>query len=450
MKQFAFRILTLIAIMLWSCSDNDNLLTGEPELPAETKGSVFSIVNADGEKVSEFSHNFGKYFLDINVDGEWEIESDATFLAPAVKKGIGPKRVPLIVGSNWAEQRAGGITLRTSQPISRGGDGMSAYVSATQEGNPNLDEVKSLFSSNRGAGYSYTPNTNFTLGTNIEVFNMKNLDSLQRSGNYLLYVDDYIAHVEESILTASSDHELSSKLAVSASLDFGYSNFSINVSGHFDGGKEESETSEYAVKRVKSYMFSREINWANLLSIAASSKEKDSQVFSPGFIYLRNKFLTSVKSASTQGEKNVACKEFISKVGPTFIAKGVMGCTLDYYIKASKTVLKEGMTVGGALELKFAESIKVEGEGEYTAEEKNITKNTEASIVVRGGDVKKVSIITTGGALANEEFIAWQQSVTPLQSVLVDMRLEPIYYLIEDDDARQILRDYIESVLKSN
>jgi len=451
MKRFVYGLVAFMTTMLWSCSDSDDILSKEPGgMPAETVEQTLCIVNSDGEKVTSFSHDFGEYYLDINVEGEWELISDVSFLAPAQTKGTGPQRVPLLVGNNWTEQRTGSITLRSKQPISRGGDTRSACVYATQEDNPNLDEVKTIFSSNRGTGYSYTPNTNFTMGTNIEIFNMKNLETLQKDAPYLLYTDDYIPHVEETVMTALSDHELSSKLAVSASLDLKFSKFSVNVSGHFDGKKEESTTSEYAVKRLKSYMFSREINWPNLLSLASANKENESQVFSPGFIYLRDQFLAGIESATTDEEKETACKEFISKVGPCFIAKGVMGCTMDYYIKVDKSLLSDSLTVGGALELKILESIEVKGEGEYSEDEKKVMKNTEACITVRGGDVKQVSIITTGGSLENKDFLAWQQSVTPIQSVLVDMKLEPIYYLICDDEARQILRDYIESVLQSN
>ena len=52
---------------------------------------------------------------------------------------------------------------------------------------------------------------------------------------------------------------------------------------------------------------------------------------------------------------------------------------LDYYISVDKSLLKDGMTAGGALEFKLKVSIgiDVKGEGDYSQDQKNILEKTE-------------------------------------------------------------------------
>ena len=140
------------------------------------------------------------------------------------------------------------------------------------------------------------------------------------------------------------------------------------------------------------------------------------------------------------------CKDFCSEVGPCFISKSVMGCVLDYYISVDKSLLKDGMTAGGALEFKLKVSIgiDVKGEGDYSQDQKNILEKTEAKVNIRGGNVNEVCILATGGVLENEQVLSWQQSVEPSTAVMIDMKLVPIYLLINDQTAHDALKAYVD------
>jgi hypothetical protein len=68
---------------------------------------------------------------------------------------------------------------------------------------------------------------------------------------------------------------------------------------------------------------------------------------------------------------------------------------------------------------------------------------------VRGGDVSLVNILVTGGELYDSDVTAWQNSCRATHAVMVDLSLIPIYALIVNDYARQVLSDYFNIKLKS-
>ena len=75
-------------------------------------------------------------------------------------------------------------------------------------------------------------------------------------------------------------------------------------------------------------------------------------------------------------------------------------------------------------------------------------KNVEAKINVRGGEVSKVSILSTGGTLENKVLLDWQQSITPQKAVMIDMKLVPISLLMTNPVAKAHLQEYLETVGK--
>lgn len=87
----------------------------------------------------------------------------------------------LLVGSNWGAARTGGVTLYSADAASTRaeGDGTTTTVNQTSKFDPS--DVKDLLSSNKGAGYSYQPYSNYCLGTHIQLFNMKNLAAISDS-----------------------------------------------------------------------------------------------------------------------------------------------------------------------------------------------------------------------------------------------------------------------------
>ena len=98
-------------------------------------------------------------------------------------------------------------------------------------------------------------------------------------------------------------------------------------------------------------------------------------------------------------------------------------------------------------------NIKASGGGTIdigvSKEATNLMNKTTSTVKVRGGDVSKVCVLVTGGWLLDSEVTAWQTSCTPTRAVMVDMALVPIYVLITDAYAREVLTNYFELKLKN-
>lgn len=442
----------LLGFSVTSCNDSNVL----PDVPADDNGeentevveqTPFTIVDKQGKPVDVFSADFNEYYIQVNVPGKWRLSTDNDYLVPLQKEGEGPTLVRLFVGINWYQSRSGNISLQQldadATTRSTGGD---VYTRATtQAETPDMSETMKMISSNKGAGYSYLPNSNYCLGTNMQIFNMSRLDSLQQAMRYDLFVDEYYPQVEEEVTMANSQEELSDKLSVAASVNVNFSAFSVDVKGHFGSSSSSSTEKEYAVKRLKSYQYTREINYMNLIALIKQDSTLANEIYAPGFQMKVTEFETAIKAATSEDQKKKLCKDFCDEVGPCFISKAVMGCVLDYYISVNKSVLGETMTAGGALDLQYSVTVKIEGTGDYTEEEQKILENIEAKITVKGGDVTMVSILPTGGQLKGEDVEEWLLSVAPTTAVLIDMKLVPIYLLIDDTAAHDALKDYIDT-----
>ena len=122
-----------------------------------------------------------------------------------------------------------------------------------------------------------------------------------------------------------------------------------------------------------------------------------------------------------------------------------MGTVLDYQISVDSTLLRDTLSVEAALEASF--QTKVVGGGGtinigVSKEAIDLMSKTTATVKVRGGDVSKVCILVTGGVLNDSDVTAWQNSCRPTLAVMVDMSLVPIYALITDLYAREVLTNY--------
>lgn len=446
-KYLAAGILALsVSVGITSCS-SDTPFVQYPDVEEEILAtSPFTLVDGGGNAVDNLSSEYGEYFIKVNAEGPWKLEVDKDFLAPLRTEGEGPDLIPIYVGCNWSEARQGNITLHLNGAATRNGESIFTRA-ASQKATPDMEAVKKMISSNKGAGYSYQPNSNYCLGTNMQLFNLGRLDSLQQAIRYDLITDEYYPQVEEEVSTATSQEDLSRKLSVAASVNLNFNAFAIDVKGHYGSSSTNTQDKEYGVKRLKSYQFTREINYMNMVALVNERPELRNEVYAPGFIQKVEEFTKDIKAAgNSQTTIEKLCKDFCSEVGPCFISKSVMGCVLDYYISVDKSLLKDGMTAGGALEFKLKVSIgiDVKGEGDYSQDQKNILEKTEAKVNIRGGNVNEVCILATGGVLENEQVLSWQQSVEPSTAVMIDMKLVPIYLLINDQTAHDALKAYVD------
>lgn len=429
-----------------SCSD-EVLQETTPEVDGTIDGNAtLSIVDQAGNPVQNVSNKYGTYYVKVDAEGEWELNTESAFLVPAEKKGYGPALVSLAIGNNWGEARQGGITLITqSTGVSTRAEA-NTRTDVNQDANSDIKGTMALLSSNKGTGYSYLPNTNYCLGTHIQIFNMSNLDSLQKANKIDYIKDELFPQVEEQVITASSQEALSQKLAVSASVNLNFNAFSLDVNGAYGSSTEKRDSMQYAVKRMKSYQYTREINYYNILKQAEDDKELEAKLFAPGFLRMKQRFeanFTGETPVTDAAKIKSLCKDFCDEVGPCFISKSVMGCVLDYYMSCSASILNDTLSVSGALDLKIS-AVVVHGDGKFSNAENKAISSMDAKVIIKGGDVNKISILTTGGTLKDSLVTEWQQSIEPAKAVMIDMKLVPIYELISNAKAHDTLKAYIE------
>ncbi|MBR1506306.1 MAG: hypothetical protein IJ614_09385 [Prevotella sp.] len=416
----------------------------------------FTILGSPGNGVVNTGASYGEYTAYINVPGKWSVATEKGLANIYPSSGEGPTTAIVQVGENWGTMRENVLTLTTQDAATRAAGDSDYKLSIVQSGSPELDSISTVFSANKGAGYSYMPGGEYCDGALIQLFNLVTLDSIQQATGVRLISDAIFPQTEQEYITADSQSGLVKGLTVNASIgmDFGkVKNKSGSGSIGVDVGKghQEKSKNKYALKRLKTTQFTREIQYMNVMALLkqATTREEKRKLLSPGFLSVQETFAKDITAAKgNTAKQNDLCDKFVSEIGPCFISKSVMGVVLDYQISVDSTALRDTLGVQVALEASFQKNIKSSGGGSidigYSKEATNLMDKTTATVKVRGGDVSKVCILVTGGVLEDSEVTAWQTSCTPTRAVMVDMSLIPIYALITDDYARQVLADYFK------
>ena len=305
-----------------ACTD-DELTNG---IDNALQQPTIQLVDASGNPVSMISGKYGKYYLKVEADGKWEVKSQNDFIALPQAKGEGDATIPVLIGCNWGEARVGGISISRQDVTTRAEGGTTVTVNQTAEFDP--ESVKNLLSSNKGAGYSYQPYSNYCLGTHIQLFNMGKLDSIQNASGYSLITDEIYPVVEEEVTTADSESALTEKLSIAASVNLNFNSFAADVKGAYESSSSSTAKKQYAVKRMKSYQYTREVNFMNIMAMANEDKDMANVILAPGFRMMKKNFednIDSLAAKNTDGtldaEIKKACKTFVDEIGPCFVSK---------------------------------------------------------------------------------------------------------------------------------
>ena len=453
-RNITYSALVLAAALAAACSSSEDM-TGNGMAVGESK-APFTILGSPGNGVVNTGASYGEYTAYINVPGKWSVATEKGLANIYPSSGEGPTTAIVQVGENWGTMRENVLTLTTQDAATRAAGDSDYKLSIVQSGSPELDSISTVFSANKGAGYSYMPGGEYCDGALIQLFNLVTLDSIQQATGVRLISDAIFPQTEQEYITADSQSGLVKGLTVNASIgmDFGkVKNKSGSGSIGVDVGKghQEKSKNKYALKRLKTTQFTREIQYMNVMALLkqATTREEKRKLLSPGFLSVQETFAKDINAAKgNTAKQNDLCDKFVSEIGPCFISKSVMGVVLDYQISVDSTALRDTLGVQVALEASFQKNIKSSGGGSidigYSKEATNLMDKTTATVKVRGGDVSKVCILVTGGILEDSEVTAWQTSCTPTRAVMVDMSLIPIYALIADDYARQVLADYFK------
>lgn len=338
-----------------------------------------------------------------------------------------------------------------------------------------LLEVEDAVSAVRGAGYTYRDHQSYCVGTDMEVFNMRLLRSMEKKYNTSYIVDDYHPTNEQKFFYSESVNELNEQLSLDIGIGFDAGVFAMDLEVGFNKKNFSTTKNYYSLMRMKQSYFSRELNYLNLReqvtnAVAASplantypSVDADSlgkvvplfkEVYAPGFADVMQRFVRKIHAASSAFAASGICREFIDEVGSGFVTRSVLGCSLDYYNTTRMDSVSNSLDVSVALELsvriKFI-SLSAGFSTEYKDAAEKCSRNSESHITARGGNVSLVTAFTTGqqATIDEQTLKTWQQTVTPQDAALIDIRLVPIYEVIYDAKTRTILKNYMDKSLRN-
>ena len=366
-----------------------------------------------------------------------------------------------------------GVVLEAPQPVS---EVESAPVSwlANAYTPEDLKKVEDAIGAIRGAGYTYRDNELYCVGTDMEVFTMRKLHDMEKKYNTSYLIDDYTPFTDQKFIYTESTKALKDSLAVDVGIGVGAGVFSVDVDVAFNKKKIENKKNYYSLMRLRQSYFQRELSFLNLReqvanAIAASSvantypsMDADAlakavpffkEAYAPGFADVMQKFIRKIHAAPSAYAAGGICREFIEEVGPSFVYRSVLGCSLDYYNATAMDSVATSLDVKVALEMtvqiKFI-SISAGISTEYHDAVMKCSRNSTSHITARGGDLSLVTAFTTGqqATIDQSTLVKWQKTVTPQDAALIDIRLVPIYEVIYDAKTRNILRNYMNKSLQ--
>ena len=366
-----------------------------------------------------------------------------------------------------------GVVPEAPQPVS---EVESAPVSwlANAYTPEELKKVEDAIGAIRGAGYTYRDNELYCVGTDMEVFNIRKLHDMEKKYNTSYLIDDYTPFTDQKFIYTESTKALKDSLAVDVGIGVGAGVFSVDVDVAFNKKKIENKKNYYSLMRLRQSYFQRELSFLNLReqvanAIAASSvantypsMDADAlakavpffkEAYAPGFADVMQKFVRKIHAAPSAFAASGVCREFIEEVGPSFVYRSVLGCSLDYYNATAMDSVATSLDVKVALEMsvqiKFI-SISAEISTEYHDAAMKCSRNSTSHITARGGNLALVTAFTTGqqATIDQSTLVKWQKTVTPQDAALIDIRLVPIYEVIYDAKTRNILRNYMNKSLQ--
>ena len=338
-----------------------------------------------------------------------------------------------------------------------------------------LQTVEDAVSAIRGAGYTYRDNESYCVGTDMEVFNMRSLRDMEKKYNTSYIADDYIPATMQKFFYSESVNALKDSLSLDIGIGVGAGMFSVDLEVGFNKKNFSTTKNYYSLMSLKQSYFSRDLNYLNLRekvanAVAASplaktfaSVDADSlakvvpffrEAYAPGFSDVMQNFIRRIHAAPSAFIASGICREFIEEVGPAFVARSVLGCSLDYYNTTRMDSVSNSLDVKVALELsvqiKFI-NISTSISTEYKDAAEKSSRNSESNIKARGGNVSLVTAFTTGqqATIDATTLRDWQKTVTPKDAALIDIRLVPIYEVIYDAKTRTILKNYMDKSLRN-
>ena len=469
-KQLCFAAVALAAFT--ACSDSnlsevENVIN-EPVIDIPMYSSV--LTDANGQKISSVSADYGTYYLDIKTDGLWYIETpDNMEFTPTMMYGKGSARVPVMIGNNWAEARQLSYKVHfldaNNQMRRAGGDDTQTV---TQDALVSLDRFKKIVNSNVFVGYGFqrTKSPIAELCTGIQIFQMEAINEIDT-----LVKHDFAPETKEEYYFHTSDSMMDKLVAVKGNPGGNFGSVKLGLSGDVNVNRVTHTGHTVVQKSLTRSMYSRELAWEK-----AWFNEKN---LTQGFKYYKKLFINQFAAAGNDAaKKKAAADEFFRIVGTHFITKCLLGCELNYRMTVDSSKVIKSTDVKAALDFKWQQQIKdttgvdsvtkakileqmndssklknffFSGNVQVTDAQFNAASSTQAKVKARGNDIQLVNILATGGSLNCTDLAQWMLGAEPEKAAMVGMQVHPIYDIFDgsvvgsdEANARAFLVGYID------
>ena len=432
------------------------------------------LTDANGNEVTSLSADLGTYYLNIKTKDNWYIETPNMEFTPTKMYGCGSKRVPVLVGNNWAESRQ--LTYKVNfiddngkqiPSVTRGTDDGGSTLS--QDALLSLDRFKKVVNSNVFVGYGFdaTKNPVPELCTGIQIFEMETLNAIDT-----LVKHDFAPQTLEEYYYHTSDSMMDKLVAVKGDFGGNFGAVKLGLSGDVNVSRVSEKKQIVSQKSLTRSMYSRELAWEK-----AWFNQKN---YTHGYKYYKNLFLNQFAAANgDKAKQQAAANEFFRIVGTHVITKCLLGCELNYRMTVSSSKTKNSTDVKAALDFKWQQQIKdtaavdsatkvkmlelmkdstklknvfFSGNVQVTDAQFDAASSTKAKVKARGNDVEKVNILATGGSLNCADLAKWMLGAEPEKASMVGMQVHPIYDIFDgsvagsnEANARAFLKDYIDT-----
>lgn len=477
MKKMTKQLLVAaVALTAFTACSDSTFSEIEPSVEPVTDvltANSFALTDANGQKVSNLSSNFGTYYLDIKTDGMWYIETPNNMeFTPTKMYGKGSMRVPVYIGNNWAQARQLSYKVNfideNGQPIqsvTRGtGDGSTTL---SQDALLSLDRFKKVVNSNVFVGYGFhrTKNEVPELCTGIQIFKMEDLNEVDS-----LIKHDFAPETYEEYYYHTSDSMMNKLVAVKGDFGGNFGAVKLGLSGDVNVNRVSQKGQTVVQKMLRRSMYTRELAWEK----AWFNQDN----YTHGYKYYKDLFISQFKAAGNdEAKKKAAAEEFFRIVGSHIITKCLLGCELNYRMTIDAKKVYKSTDVQAALDFKWQQQIKdtaaldsatkakmvelmkdstklknvfFSGNVQVTDAQFDAASSTKAKVKARGNDVQLVNILATGGSLNCDDLAKWMLGAEPEKASMVGMQVHPIYDIFkagsdtDEGKARAFLVEYID------
>lgn len=474
MKKFTKQLfVAAVALAAFTACSDSNLsevenVINEPIIDIPMYSSV--LTDANGQKISSVSADYGTYYLDIKTDGLWYIETpDNMEFTPTKMYGKGSARVPVMIGNNWAEARQLSYKVHfldaNNQMRRAGGDDTQTV---TQDALVSLDRFKKIVNSNVFVGYGFqrTKSPIAELCTGIQIFQMEAINEIDT-----LVKHDFAPETKEEYYFHTSDSMMDKLVAVKGNPGGNFGSVKLGLSGDVNVNRVTHTGHTVVQKSLTRSMYSRELAWEK-----AWFNDKN---LTQGFKYYKKLFINQFAAAGNDAaKKKAAADEFFRIVGTHFITKCLLGCELNYRMTVDSSKVIKSTDVKAALDFKWQQQIKdttgvdsvtkakileqmndssklknffFSGNVQVTDAQFNAASSTQAKVKARGNDIQLVNILATGGSLNCTDLAQWMLGAEPEKAAMVGMQVHPIYDIFDgsvvgsdEANARAFLVGYID------